>query len=49
MLGYLYGKRFGSSQTFSRINTPAFLKPSHSSHLPAYEDGTERVFRNVGI
>jgi hypothetical protein len=29
-------------QTFSRINIPTFLKPSHSSHLPAYEDG--RVF-----
>ena len=29
------------SQTFSRINTPTFLKCSHSSHLPAYEDGTE--------
>ena len=25
------------------------LKPSHSSYLRAYEDGTERVFRNVGI
>jgi hypothetical protein len=24
MLEHLYGKRFGSSQTFSRINTPAF-------------------------
>jgi len=33
--------RLFSSQTFSRINTPTFLKPSHSSHLPAYEDGTE--------
>ena len=22
---------------FSRMNTPAFLKPSHSFHLPAYE------------
>jgi len=21
----------------------------HPSHLPAYEDGTDRVFRNVGI
>jgi len=30
-----------SSQTFFRINTQTFLKPSHSSHLPAYEDGTE--------
>ena len=29
------------SQTFSCINTPTFLKPSHSSHLPTYEDGTE--------
>jgi len=26
-----------------------FLKPIHSSHIPAYEDGTDRVFRNVGI
>ena len=24
MLEYLYGRRFGSSQTFSRINTPTF-------------------------
>jgi hypothetical protein len=24
MLGYLYGKRFGSSHNFSRINTPTF-------------------------
>ena len=24
-------------------------KPSHSLYLPAYEDGTDRVFRNVGI
>jgi len=23
---------------------PNFLNPSHSSHLPAYEDGTDRVF-----
>jgi hypothetical protein len=29
------------SQTFSRINIPTFLKPSHSSHLPAYENGTD--------
>jgi hypothetical protein len=32
---------FGSSQTFSHINTPTYLKPSHSSHLPANEDGTK--------
>ena len=26
-----------------------FLKPSRSSQLPAYEDGKDNVFRNVGI
>jgi len=31
----------GDSQSFSHINTPTFLKPSHSSHLPVYKDGTE--------
>ena len=25
------------------------LKPSHSSYLSTYKDGTERVFRNIGI
>ena len=44
-----YWLRLFSSWTFSHINTPTFLKLSHSSHLPAYEDGTNRVFRNVGI
>jgi hypothetical protein len=24
----------------SRVNIPTFLKPGHSSYLPAYEDGT---------
>ena len=33
--------RLFSSKPFSRINTPTFLKPSHSSHLHTYEDGTE--------
>jgi len=28
---------------------PNILKPRHLSYLPAYEDGTDRVFRNVGI
>ena len=28
---------------------PNILNPSHSSYLPAYEDGTDRVHRNVGI
>jgi hypothetical protein len=41
--------RLFSSQTFSLTNNPTFLKPSHSSQLPAYDDGTGRVFRNVGI
>jgi hypothetical protein len=33
------------------VNTLAWLglEPSHSSYLPAYEDGTDRMFRNVGI
>jgi len=34
--------RLSSSQTFSHINNPTFLKPSSFyTHLPAYEDGTE--------
>jgi len=36
-----YWLRLFSSQTFSHINAPTFLKPSHSSYLPAHEDGTE--------
>jgi hypothetical protein len=36
--------------TFSCINTLTILKPSYySSYLPASEDGTDRVSRNVGI
>jgi hypothetical protein len=36
--------------TFSCINTSTILKPSYySSYTPAYEDGTDSVFRNVGI
>jgi len=31
-------------------DTPTFLKPSSFyTHLLAYEDGTDRVFRNVGV
>ena len=37
------------SQAFSGINTPTFSTPVISSYLPAYEDGTDRVFQNVGI
>jgi hypothetical protein len=29
--------------TFSCINSPTFPKPSYSSHLPTYEDGTDSV------
>jgi hypothetical protein len=28
---------------------PNILNPSHSPYLSAYEDGKDRVFRNVGI
>jgi hypothetical protein len=34
---------------FPYIYIPKFLKPSHSSCLPVCEDGTDKVFRNVGI
>jgi len=34
----------------SRMNYDVFIIPtSFYAHLPAYEDGTDRVFRNVGI
>jgi hypothetical protein len=36
--------------TFSCIYTLTILKPSYySPYPPAHEDGTDRVFRNVGI
>jgi len=38
-----YWLRLFLSQTFSPLNDPTFLKPSHSSHLPANEDGTDTV------
>jgi len=28
---------------------PNILSPCYSSYLPTYEDGTDSVFRNVGI
>jgi hypothetical protein len=37
----IYKGKLFSNQTFSHTNTPTFLKPIHSSHLPAFEDGTE--------
>ena len=34
----------------SEFYMPTFHKPSSFyTHLPAYEDGRDRVFRNVGI
>ena len=36
-----YWLRLFSSQAFACINTPTFLKSSHTSYLPAYEDRTE--------
>jgi len=38
-----YWLRLFSSQTFSHINTPTFLKTIHSLHLPTYVDGTDSV------
>jgi hypothetical protein len=32
-----------------RYKYPNILNPSYSSYLPAYEDGTDNVFRSVGI
>jgi len=36
-----------SSETFSHINTPPFLKPNHS--VPTCLWRWDRMFRNVGI
>jgi hypothetical protein len=44
MLEYLYGKRFGSKIAWAKhfpYKYSNILKPSHSSYLSAYEDGTE--------
>jgi len=40
-LNQFYFLRLFSSQTFSCINILTFLKFSHSSYLPANEDGAE--------
>ena len=37
------GSPLFSSQTFSCINTPTFLKPNHTSYPPAYKDATDSV------
>jgi hypothetical protein len=54
MLGYLYGKRFGSKIAWALSSGYLYLypnisEPNHSSHLPAFEDETDSVYRNVGI
>ena len=28
---------------------PNILNPSHSTYLPAYEDGRDSVFQNIGV
>ena len=33
----------------SPLATPTILRFSHYTYLPAYEDGTDSVFQNVGI
>jgi hypothetical protein len=38
-----------SSQTFPPYKYSNIFKPSHPSYLSAYENGTDRVFRNVGV
>jgi hypothetical protein len=35
--------------TLFQYKYPNTLKSSHSSFLPAHEDGTDRVLQNVGI
>ena len=39
-----YWLRLFSGQTFSRTNTPTFLKHSHPTYLSSYEDGKDRCF-----
>jgi hypothetical protein len=52
MLGYPYEKRFGSKIFEPNLFPYKYrniLKRNHSLYLPACENGTDRVFRNVGI
>ena len=43
-----FGSGYFRAKTFP-VLIPQFLKPSHPSYLSVYEDGTDRVLRNVGI
>ena len=57
MLGYPYGRRFGSKIDWANrkeghgvgVGPDAEQVVKGVLHQPAYEDGTDRVFRNVGI
>jgi len=42
-------RRFGTLCLFHLHRQVGVKNENNSSHLPAYEDGTNRVFRNVGI
>ena len=57
-VGVLYGKRFDSKIALTNLKDGDRMRGGseyrnsnlfHSSHLPPYEDGTDTVFRNVGI
>jgi hypothetical protein len=45
---FLKGSGYFSSQTFPHINTN-IPNRGHTLYPPAYVDGTDTVFRNVGI
>jgi len=54
--GFEKSWRIYMEKGLARTNTPTFLKSNHTSHLPAYEDGTDSVpkrqhikFRHRGI
>jgi hypothetical protein len=47
---YIFGSKIAIFEpNLCPYKYPNIFNPSHSSHLPACEDGTDRVYRNVGI
>ena len=49
---YIYAKRFSSKIVWTKpfpVHIPQHFSYLVILHLPAYEDGPDRVFRNVGI
>jgi len=40
-------KKLWGIYTFSLINTPTFLKSSHTTYLPAYEEGSVPKRRHI--